>query len=275
MDVPARTDQGAVARSAPPDLCPYCGARLDPLFYFCTHCATPYKAVEAVLPHARPVRLTEGELIEMKAPHVAPMFWTYVAVVVGTAVFSMQVFTYRRPDLALIFQTTAIFITTCVFASLHWTSLAVQFRRFGFLNASAWVALLAILPALLLVNYLYHGFLVHELDIKDALLTTRLRKAGVGEAALVFIFCALPAVTEEVAFRGLVQHWLQTALRPARALVLASALFMALHFSVLSAPYLFAVGMLLGWAKWKTGSLYPSMLIHFLHNLAVLEFFAF
>jgi len=31
--------------------------------------------------------------------------------------------------------------------------------------------------------------------------------------------------------------------------------------------------MLLGWVKWKTNSLYPSMLIHFLHNFIVVMFF--
>jgi membrane protease YdiL (CAAX protease family) len=46
-----------------------------------------------------------------------------------------------------------------------------------------------------------------------------------------------------------------------------------MHFSIVSFPYLFALGVLLGWTKWKTGSLYPSMLIHFLHNLVVIEYF--
>ena len=63
------------------------------------------------------------------------------------------------------------------------------------------------------------------------------------------------------------------ALTPFKAMVLASALFVTLHFSILSAPYLFALAMLLGWTKYKTGSLYPAMLIHFLHNYVVLEFF--
>jgi membrane protease YdiL (CAAX protease family) len=53
--------------------------------------------------------------------------------------------------------------------------------------------------------------------------------------------------------------------------IVASALFAGMHFSVISFPYLFLVGMLLGWTKWKTQSLYPSMLIHFLHNLIVIE----
>ena len=90
---------------------------------------------------------------------------------------------------------------------------------------------------------------------------------------MIVLFCLFPAVVEEIAFRGLVQHWLQTAISPLKAMLPASALFTALHFSVLGAPYLFMVGMLLGWAKWKTGSLYPSMVIHFLHNLVVIEYF--
>jgi membrane protease YdiL (CAAX protease family) len=53
----------------------------------------------------------------------------------------------------------------------------------------------------------------------------------------------------------------------------ASFLFAAMHFSIVSFPYLFLVGALLGWTKWKTGSLYPSMLIHFLHNFIVIETF--
>jgi len=60
---------------------------------------------------------------------------------------------------------------------------------------------------------------------------------------MVTLFCLFPAITEEIAFRGLVQHWLVSAIAPMRALLIASALFMALHFSVLSAPYLLLVGM--------------------------------
>ena len=75
------------------------------------------------------------------------------------------------------------------------------------------------------------------------------------ELALVFSFCVFPAVTEEIAFRGLLQHWLQLAIKPIHAMTVASALFAAVHFSVLSFPYLLLAGMLMGWTKYKTGSL--------------------
>jgi membrane protease YdiL (CAAX protease family) len=87
------------------------------------------------------------------------------------------------------------------------------------------------------------------------------------------LLCLIPGITEEIAFRGLIQHWLHTVLRPWRAILLASALFTALHLSILSAPYIFLLGMLLGWVKWKSRSLYPSMLMHIAHNLVLLVVF--
>ncbi|KKL19209.1 hypothetical protein LCGC14_2467800, partial [marine sediment metagenome] len=158
------------------------------------------------------------------------------------------------------------------FGALHFPALRVQLKRLGFLHPAAWVGLLALAP-LLGINYVYHGWLTGLDGVADWNPVAKLRGAGMGEPALIFLFCVCPAVLEEVAFRGLVQHWLQAAIRPAKALLLASGLFMALHFSIVSAPYLFAVGMLLGWTKWKTGSLYPAMAIHFIHNLVVLELF--
>jgi membrane protease YdiL (CAAX protease family) len=120
------------------------------------------------------------------------------------------------------------------------------------------------------VNWGYHT-LLQELLGADGSYFDELREAGLSTGAMIFSFCVIPAVTEEIAFRGLVQHWLQAAIKPMGALILASALFAGMHFNVISFFYLFAVGMLLGWTRLKSGSLYPAMLIHFLHNLIVIE----
>jgi len=268
---------GRLADFAPQRNCEYCGAELNPQLYFCTRCATPYMDAERLLPRLRPVPLTEGMLIAKKAPHVATLFWTYFAVIFGSSFLGVFLFGWQRDDLIFLTAEFAIFITTCVFASLHWSSLAVQLKRPGFPQKEALLALLALVP-LIAVNYYYHGWLTEMMNeslAEEITLTEQLRALGIGEAGVIFLFCVFPAVTEEIAFRGLIQHWLSVAIRPSRALLLASVLFAAMHFSILSLPYLFAVGVVLGWAKWKTGSLYPSMLIHFLHNLIVLEFFQF
>jgi membrane protease YdiL (CAAX protease family) len=87
------------------------------------------------------------------------------------------------------------------------------------------------------------------------------------------VFCLFPAITEEIAFRGLIQYWLEVSLTPMKALLLGSAMFAGLHLAPLSFPYLFTVGATLAIVRRRTGSLYPGMLIHFLHNLVVITVF--
>lgn len=250
--------------------CRYCGAQLVQGIYFCLACATPHSPVESYLPASLPPYLSDGILVTRKAPQVAPLFWTYFGAVLGTGILGFFIFGPGRPDLAMLLSSIVLVIITCFFSVRHWPALAVQLRRFGFFDPSAWLAIFALAP-LLGINYLYHEVLLRYCGLPREALD--LNRMGISSQGMIVLFCVLPAITEEIAFRGLVQHWLQIALRPWRAMILASALFTILHFSVLSAPYLFAVGMLLGWAKWKTQSLYPSMLIHFMHNFAVLAFF--
>lgn len=215
----------------------------------------------------QPLHLTTEMLVARKAPGVSTLFWTYFAVVVGASVAGHYLFPQERHDLVVFLQTVALFITTCIFAGLHWPSLAVQFKRFGFHRPAALVGLLALIP-LLAINYLLALWVSHEVGPE----VDSYQDLGLSRGTLIFLICVLPALVEEIAFRGLVQHWLMTALTPRRALIITAALFTVLHFTVLYAPYIFVVGLLLGWTRWKTGSLYPSMLIHFLHNLVVVEF---
>jgi membrane protease YdiL (CAAX protease family) len=249
--------------------CPYCGAPLHRAFYFCLACATPYQHPDNVVPIEMPLALTEGMLIQRKAPQVATLFWTFFAVIIGTAVLCALIFQDREIGLHILIQSAILFVVTLVFASIHWKSLAVQFKRLGFLQWHPYAAL-GLLAPLLCVNYLYHGWIRTLAGAEDPL--SKLREDQLGMGVMVLLICVVPAILEEIAFRGLVQHWLQTALRPWRAILVASALFTALHFSIVSFPYLFCVGMLLGWTKWKTGSLYPCMLIHFLHNYVVIAY---
>jgi membrane protease YdiL (CAAX protease family) len=258
----------------PREYCPYCGAPLVAELYFCWVCAAPYKSIEAVVTPASPMPLSEGELIRRKAPHVATLFWSYFATVIGGAIIAELLFHDDRPDLKLLLQLTAVLVTTCVFAVMFWTSLKVQLLQPGFVYKEAWIGL-AILAPMLAINFGYSRFLMWALSDHhhNILRLDDLRKAGMTEAGLVCIFCIWPAISEEIGFRGLLQHWLQTAIKPERAILLTAFLFATMHFSIVSFPYLFGLGALLGWTKWKTGSLYPSMLIHFLHNLVVIEFF--
>jgi len=250
--------------------CHYCGAPLSQFFYFCLACGTPYKAINSVVAPLRPRVLTDGELVERKVPHLWALFWSYFGTLVAVALVTALAFREERQDLQILVGDVMLLLLTCVWGWIYRKSLVAQFSVLGFNKGAAWAGLGILIP-LLAINYGYHRFLQNLMskDMGDTFEDLR----NINEIILVISFCVLPAIVEEIAFRGLVQHWLHAAIRPRNAIIFASFLFTVLHFSVLSFPYLFAVGALLGWVKWKTGSLYPSILIHFLHNFVVIEYF--
>ena len=255
-----------------PQFCAYCGAALDARFYFCARCAAPYQSPDAVVPVAIPMPLSESQRIRRRAPYVWPMFWTYLSVILGLGIAAHLFMDRSRPDLVMLLGSIVLGITTFIFGAIHWRSLVPQLKTVGFVSPLACAAV-GILVPLLLLNWGYHSLMMYLMQIDRGAIREELLRAHFGTGTLVMLYCIIPAITEEIAFRGLLQHWLAAAIRPQRALLLASALFAAMHLSVISFPYLLLVGLLLGWAKWKTGSLYPSMAIHFLHNLVVVMCF--
>lgn len=247
--------------------CVYCGASLNPAYYFCIACATPYRDVEQVL--SAPISWPESEskIIRKQVPQVWYIFWTYAAILFFVIVLNVFLAEGRSTvPSALIVGSILIGGATIVFSVIYWKSLRVQLGRTGFEHPASWLGLAALIP-LLAVNFTYHTLII---KIGGVEIATRGLSEQLSFGAMVVLIAIVPAITEELAFRGLIQHWLQTVVSPWRAILLTAALFSALHLSILSAPYLFLLGLLLGWVKWKTGSLYPVILIHMVHNLVVL-----
>jgi len=93
---------------------------------------------------------------------------------------------------------------------------------------------------------------------------------GWGFGWAVVAIAVMPAIFEEIAFRGIIFGVLQRVLGPTEALLVSALMFAILHLSVPSMPHLFLMGLVLGWLRLRTGSLLPGMLTHFTHNLLVL-----
>jgi membrane protease YdiL (CAAX protease family) len=93
-----------------------------------------------------------------------------------------------------------------------------------------------------------------------------LLEAGYGWGMVVLCVCVQPAVVEEIAFRGVILGALRRGLTDGEALLVSTMLFAVLHLSVPSAPHLVLLGAALSWLRLRSGSLYPGMLLHFLHN---------
>ena len=77
--------------------------------------------------------------------------------------------------------------------------------------------------------------------------------------------CVVPAVTEELFFRGA----LQGLVRPsgsAVAIFAPALLFSLLHLDLAQSITAFLCGLFLGWLAERTGSILPGMLLHFVNN---------
>lgn len=86
---------------------------------------------------------------------------------------------------------------------------------------------------------------------------------------LLAIVIAAP-VFEELLFRGFIFHGMaHTRLGPLGAVVLCSALWSAMHvqYAPVEMVMIFGGGLLLGYARWQTGSTYVPIALHALWNL--------
>src|SRR5581483_3136347 len=90
---------------------------------------------------------------------------------------------------------------------------------------------------------------------------------GARVAALyMLVFAVLPAVCEELAFRGFILTGLRRRFRPETAVVISSFLFAVSHLNVFQLVPTFVLGLLLGVLALRAGSVWPGMAYHLVHN---------
>ena len=83
----------------------------------------------------------------------------------------------------------------------------------------------------------------------------------------LLIIAVLPAICEEVCFRGALQPILiRITKNPVTGIILASIIFSALHLQFQGFLPRFYLGVVLGMLYWYSGSLWPSILAHFINN---------
>jgi membrane protease YdiL (CAAX protease family) len=85
-------------------------------------------------------------------------------------------------------------------------------------------------------------------------------------AATLLAIAVTPGICEEVLFRGYLQRTLQRRLSFPWHFLVSGGLFALFHQQVLSLPSLLIVGFYLGFVYHRFGSLYLTMLCHFLYN---------
>lgn len=88
----------------------------------------------------------------------------------------------------------------------------------------------------------------------------------------VFVLAFLPAVCEELIFRGVILSGLRKNMSDMSAIALSAFMFALMHGSLQQLVYPFLLGLIFGLIVVRTGSTFASMLIHFTNNFLVILF---
>ena len=74
-------------------------------------------------------------------------------------------------------------------------------------------------------------------------------------------------LVEELLFRGAIQgYMLRKGMKPLHAILIASAIFGIVHMNPIQIPFAFAIGLIFGWLYYRTGSVVPGIIGHFINN---------
>jgi membrane protease YdiL (CAAX protease family) len=79
---------------------------------------------------------------------------------------------------------------------------------------------------------------------------------------MLLLVSVVPAIIEELAFRGVIQSSLEKVFDARDAWIIQAALFSVLHLLPINFPSHFLMGLCFGYARNRTRSLYPGMLMH-------------
>lgn len=196
-------------------------------------------------------------------------------ILVFSDVISVEVIKVPYSDIALqfVFTIIAIFLLTKGKLSKYGFKLP---QKTAFRSIALWVIILLVFGYFLSM-YFEGG----QHPVKDT-----------GLATQVLLFLVVAPILEEIVFRGLIQSYLSRfkhiGIKIAKGffsypVIFAALLFSFAHlpmiirdmnaglaFSIIFSTYIFCTGILMGYAREKTDSLIPSVIIHFSINLFAL-----
>lgn len=82
----------------------------------------------------------------------------------------------------------------------------------------------------------------------------------------LFLLAGLAPLVEELVFRGLLYGWLESRWGSGLAFVVSSLAFAAAHVEPAHAVLVLPLGLMFGLLRWRTRSLWPSLVAHMANN---------
>lgn len=113
-----------------------------------------------------------------------------------------------------------------------------------------------------LIQSLRNSPLVEKSNLTNLLLATARSESPI----LLLVALMLPALPEELVFRGVVQQGFERRYSPVVAIGLASLIFASFHLDIIQSSGVVAIALFWGWVVWRSQSVLPSLIAHALQN---------
>lgn len=167
------------------------------------------------------------------------------------------------PKVVVAAMVASSLLTLLLFVQRRWVTASRSWlvsHPWGVLAWTATLALGTILPSEWMVEQL-------QVSMPDA--TEHLLESIMHEPSGYLAIGILGPVAEEVVFRGAVLRTLLQAFSPKAhwlAIFLSAALFGAVHLNMAQFVHALPIGLLLGWMFYRTGSIMPGLVFHWVNN---------
>jgi membrane protease YdiL (CAAX protease family) len=87
------------------------------------------------------------------------------------------------------------------------------------------------------------------------------------QLVMIYSIALLPAIFEELAFRGVLYNYLSTILNDRLVVLVTAFMFAAIHLNFISLVWLIPFGIFLGFLRRKYNTIWYGVLFHFIFNL--------
>ena len=170
-------------------------------------------------------------------------------------------------------QVFALAIPIWLLVFLH-TTRNLSFLRFRAPNLSALglsvVGLAALMPISWWLGSINENLPLPEwLEQLEASQIDLIEQVFLQDLGLVFLLLTMavtPAICEEIVFRGYIQRQLERSMGVIGGIVITGIIFGFFHLRLTQALPLAAIGIYLAYLTWRTGSIWPAIVVHFANN---------
>lgn len=247
--------------------CARCGAALRAAAHFCSRCGT--RTSEAAQDAGVEKVETEVEtgLSSGRRRELLIVAWLY-GLLLMTSLGTGIAYRVEPEGDFLVWATLAYTIVIFCFA-FRWRAEIVALMHPSTFDGNA-AKKLAVAAAIQFVVLGAVFWLLEKTGIPFERVTDEMQRHDYSLWQLLVLSSVMPAIIEEIAFRGVIYDRLRSVLGEREGWLVQAAFFSILHLSPVIFPTHFAMGLILGWLRMRSGSLLPGMILHAAWNAAVI-----